>query len=95
MAFRVDWAMVRDRFDKQEPVVVCVVQNHIRHLAVFVHRDAKSRKAFSVEIARLLAGVADVDNFRAGRESWREGFDDLPNQFAVTAGGIGMPAGGR
>jgi hypothetical protein len=61
VALAIDWAMARHGLDKQEPIPLRIVQNYIGHLAMAVDPNAEHCQKSLIEVAKLVARVADIN----------------------------------
>ena len=88
VALGIDRTVAGHGFDKKQPVFLAKIQHHVWHLAVPVYCDTKRRQPLLLEVANLVACIADIDDFRARCEARSEVGDDLLDEFAMCAGSL-------
>ena len=76
--------MAGDGLDQKQPVAPPVVDDDIRHLAVFVDCDPELGCEIPVEERPLGARVAHVHRLATGDEAGAEVVDDLADQFVLS-----------
>lgn len=67
------------RFDEQQPISFCVMNNNIRHFGRCGNHDTKSLQVIRIEVKELIFRIADVNDRATGHEARAEflnhGFD--------------------
>ena len=76
--------MAGDGFDQKQPFTLPVIDDDIRHLAVFIDGNPELRGEIPVEESPLGACVARVYRLTTGDEPRAELVDDLADQFILS-----------
>src|SRR5579884_2098544 len=69
-----------NRLHQYQPVVLGIVDNDVRHLAMGLDLDTELGQRFAVEVSELFARVANVQRHAARRKVLSKQRDDLLNQ---------------
>ena len=86
MTLRVHWTMACDGLDQKKPIFFRIVNHDVRHFSVTVYLHTEARQQLALEMPRLCAGIADVDQHAVRREAWSKFIDNVTDQFAVFSG---------
>ena len=86
MSLRINRAVARDCFDKQQPVFLCKVQNNIGHLSVCLDRNSQGRRQNLPKTTPFLTGVSRVHQLASRREALCEFEDNGADQLTVFSG---------